>query len=388
MPIGPRIGLAVGWITLFVVGTDLFVVSPLLPLISADYAISPAQAGASVTIFAVTYMLSAPVLGHIADRIGRRRVLLCGLLAFAAANLMTALAGSFAWLLAARLVAGATAAGIAPSLYALVGSAAPVKRRATWLAVAVSGLLIALSLGAPIGALIGASFGWQAVFAALAVLSVGLAAANLRAWPRDKRTMPTAASYPSPLSATTLVQRLMPTVVWSTALYGMYTYLGTGLAASGYGTAEIARVIGFYGCGALAGTFAGGRLADRFGARFATGASLAGLGACFLALPVALHAGILVDLAFGLTSAVAQLFFPAQQAGLADDFPAQRATVLAWNNSALFLGISLGSVVGGQAIALGQFEASLAVGAVIAFAGWLINAAVAPRARPALAAPR
>ena len=71
-------------------------------------------------------------------------------------------------------------------------------------------------------------------------------------------------------------------------------------------------------------------------------------------------------------------FFPAQQAGLADDFPAQRATVLAWNNSALFLGIALGSLVGGQAIAHGGFTANLRISAAIAIAGWMINQAVVP----------
>jgi hypothetical protein len=55
--------LAVGWATMFVVGTDLFVVSPLLPLIAVDYQISPSLAGLSVTVFS-PYMVSAPLLGQ------------------------------------------------------------------------------------------------------------------------------------------------------------------------------------------------------------------------------------------------------------------------------------------------------------------------------------
>ena len=46
---------------MFVIGSDLFVVSPLLPLIAADYGIQPSRAGLSVTIFSVSYMLSAPL---------------------------------------------------------------------------------------------------------------------------------------------------------------------------------------------------------------------------------------------------------------------------------------------------------------------------------------
>jgi predicted MFS family arabinose efflux permease len=52
--------------------------------------------------------------------------------------------------------------------------------------------------------------------------------------------------------------------------------------------------------------------------------------------------------------------------------------VLAWNNSALFLGISLGSIVGGEVIALGSFGADLITSAGIALAGCIINAILVP----------
>jgi MFS transporter, DHA1 family, purine base/nucleoside efflux pump len=52
--------LAVAWVTMFLVGTELFVFSPLLPLLAADYHISTALAGLSVTIFSFTYMFGGP----------------------------------------------------------------------------------------------------------------------------------------------------------------------------------------------------------------------------------------------------------------------------------------------------------------------------------------
>jgi predicted MFS family arabinose efflux permease len=375
--IGPPARLAIGWFTMFVVGIDLFVVSPLLPLIAIDYQISPALAGLSVTVFSVTYMVSAPLLGHVADCIGRRRTLTCCLLAFAAANLATASAGSFAWLLAARLISGAAAAGVSPAIYALVGVGAPLGRRATWLALVTSGLLASLSLGAPIAGLAGAFLGWQSIFAALAALSLLLMWANCQVWPDDHGTQNVAAPL-FPLTAAIIAPRLAPMVMWSTALYGMYTYLGVGLTSSGFSTGQIAQVIMFYGCGAIGGILIGGRMVDRLGARLTSSIGFASLGICFLLLRLVLHAGMPVDFAFGVASAVAQLFFPAQQAGLATDFPASRATVLAWNNSALFLGISLGSLIGGQAILFGGFEVNLTISAAIAIAGFIINWAVIP----------
>src|SRR5262249_61221922 len=133
--------LAVAWFTMFVVGTDLFVVSPLLPLIAEQFALPPAAAGLSVTVFSATYVVVAPFLGQIADRIGRRRMLSCCLVGFAAANLMTAAAPSFAWLLAARIIAGAMTAGVSPSGYALVGDRAQPARRAARGAAGVSAVL-------------------------------------------------------------------------------------------------------------------------------------------------------------------------------------------------------------------------------------------------------
>ncbi|GHO88523.1 MFS transporter [Dictyobacter formicarum] len=98
--------LLIGWLTLFVIGTDLFVVSPLLPLVAGRYQISAGVAGWMVTAFSVMYMLAAPCCGLLADRLGRRSLLVAGLLGFAVANSLTGLASSFPWLLGSRLLAG------------------------------------------------------------------------------------------------------------------------------------------------------------------------------------------------------------------------------------------------------------------------------------------
>jgi predicted MFS family arabinose efflux permease len=364
--------LAIGWLTMFVIGSDLFVVSPLLPLIATDYASPPAQTGLSVTVFSLSYMLSAPILGHIADRIGHGRVLTYCLCAFASANVLTAAAGSLTWLLVARLCAGAAAAGVSPSVYALVGGSAPSDQRATRLSIAVSGLLMSLSFGAPIGELIGASFGWRVVFTGIAVLSLLLVLANNSVW-RGGLAAENSAGVSRQLTISAVIPRLIATVVWSTAVYAMYTYLGEGLTSFGYSTEDIAGVIAFYGCGAIAGVLVGGRMTDRLGPGLTSTIGLSGLCSCFLLLRLALDAGVLVDCIFGISSFVAQLFFPAQQVRLAQEFPGGRATILAWNNSALFLGISLGSLIGGQAIALAGFNVNLGISAVIAAVGLVFN---------------
>ncbi len=365
---------------MFLVGTELFVFSPLLPMLAADYEISTIMVGLSVTMFSLTYMVSAPLFGYLSDRVGRRRVLICSLLAFTAANALTAFAVNLPSLLAVRLFAGVAAAGVSPSIYALVGDAAPPGRRATWLALVVSGLLASLALGVPTGTLFGAIFGWPPVFIALAALGLALAFLNRQIWPCERSAPPLAEGVVAHrIAPAGLLPRLIPTVLWSTGLYSVYTYLGVGLVAAGFSTGRTTQAMLLYGCGAIAGAVIGGRVADRFGVKFTAGASFIGLSACLMLLRLAFDTGRLIEPVLGLSSAVAQFFFPAQQASLANDFPSRRGAALAWNNSALFCGISLGSLVGGGAIALGNFGTSLMVSAGITLIGCLVNAAVMPR---------
>nr|WP_307076219.1 MFS transporter [Streptomyces canus] len=119
-----------------------------------------------------TYLVTAPLLGRLADRLGRRRVLVVSLLLFTLANFATALAPNYPLLVVARVVAGAAAAGTGPTIYALCSATAPANRRATHLALVGSGLLSALWAGAPLGDVLGHHLGWQYVFAVLALAAV------------------------------------------------------------------------------------------------------------------------------------------------------------------------------------------------------------------------
>ncbi|WP_448027478.1 hypothetical protein [Brevibacillus borstelensis] len=58
------IWLFTGAATLFLVGTDVFIMSPLLPAISAEFGVTPAAAGWLVTVMAVMYACGSPWPGH------------------------------------------------------------------------------------------------------------------------------------------------------------------------------------------------------------------------------------------------------------------------------------------------------------------------------------
>jgi predicted MFS family arabinose efflux permease len=137
----------------------------------------------------------------------------------------------------------------------------------------------------------------------------------------------------------------------------MYTYLGAGLSDLGYAPQQIAEVVFIYGIAACIGALIGGRVADRLGPYVAVRVSLAALCVAFAVLQLSTRLGPFIGVAVALTSLAAQTFFPAQQALLISAFNERSPAALSWNNSALFLGMTLGSLLGGQVLGAGGFTA-------------------------------
>ncbi|MPS50066.1 MFS transporter [Alcaligenaceae bacterium SAGV3] len=94
----------------FAVGTDAFIVSGFLPSIAQSLQASNSVTGLSVTVFAATYALLAPVLATATAPWPRKRVLVGALVVLAVANLLSALAPDIGTLLASRALAAVGAA--------------------------------------------------------------------------------------------------------------------------------------------------------------------------------------------------------------------------------------------------------------------------------------
>jgi predicted MFS family arabinose efflux permease len=136
-----------------------------------------------------------------------------------------------------------------------------------------------------------------------------MAALNYWVWPCGRADAGAEVLQFDPLAVASLTRRLVPVIVWGTGLYGVYTYLGTGLVGFGLSKSQIARAVVVYGVGAIAGALIGGRLADRLGAKYTAGVSLAALSICFSLLLVVLRTGVFVDLVVGLSAVVAVILF-------------------------------------------------------------------------------
>ncbi|MFI0810685.1 MFS transporter [Streptomyces echinatus] len=374
--------VALAWLTQFLVGTDLFVVAPLLPHIAASFGVSTAGSGLLVTAFSIAYVVASPFAGRVSDRRDRATVLVVALVLFSAANVGTALAPHFGVLLVARVVAGAAAAGTGPTVYALVSTRARPQARAQVLAVVGSGLLTALWVGAPAGSLLGRYVGWQAAFVILAAGTFLLALPHAFVWrARPVPPAPAAVAPDAPRRAGrpgtgVAVSAVAVTALWAFSVYSLYTFLAVALHSDGRATA-VTWLLVVYGVGAVVGGQVGGRFADRADAVRVTRSALALTAALEAVVAVAFPVTWALACALGLFAPAAYAFFPAQQRHLVDMFPERATAMLSWNNSALFVGLSLAGAAGGQIVHALGYPALLYIGAAVA-----VPACLVARGRP------
>ncbi|MEU9452663.1 MFS transporter [Streptomyces sp. NPDC048277] len=131
--------------------------------------------GGLLALYDGAEVILKPVFGSLADRIGARPVLLGGLVAFAAASALYAVADRPGWLWAARLGQGAAASAFSPSASALVARINPAARRGR----AFGSYGFYKSVGYTLGPLLGGVLVWggglRLLFAVLAVLGVAVA---------------------------------------------------------------------------------------------------------------------------------------------------------------------------------------------------------------------
>jgi DHA2 family multidrug resistance protein-like MFS transporter len=159
------IGLAVIALPCMLYSMDLTVLNLAVPKLSAALKPSSAELLWIVDIYGFLVAGSLITMGTLGDRIGRRRLLLIGAVAFGAASVLAAFSTTPAMLIAARALLGVAGATLAPSTLSLIRNMFHDAHQRT---VAVSVWIMSYSAGAAIGPLVGGVlleyFWWGSVF--------------------------------------------------------------------------------------------------------------------------------------------------------------------------------------------------------------------------------
>jgi len=239
---------------------------------------------------ALAQFLLAPFMGALADRFGRRWIVLFAVSGLAITNLAFLVARSTETYIVLRFLQGAFSVGMLPAAMAMVADLVPEQKRTRWVGVIMSGYAVGFTFGPVIGGLLFEHWGDLTPFGVAALLDL---LALLVAWVRIPETRETANRHiwqretgrelTSPPVAVTGQQELAallprPPFFFVTllmldfiAVFGMafiepqmvfYFYHALSLTTAQYGL-----MMGGYGVAMLVGEVALGRLGDHFGRR-------------------------------------------------------------------------------------------------------------------------
>jgi EmrB/QacA subfamily drug resistance transporter len=170
------LALAVLCVSLLIVNLDNTVLNVALPTLVRDLHATSSQLQWIVDSYALVFAGLLLVAGSLADRVGRKRTFLAGLVAFAGGSAWAAFSGSVAVLIAARASMGIGAALMMPSTLSIITDVfrdARERQRAIGFWAGTSG--VGFALGPIIGGLLLARFWWGSVF----LINVPIAAAGL-----------------------------------------------------------------------------------------------------------------------------------------------------------------------------------------------------------------
>jgi MFS transporter, Spinster family, sphingosine-1-phosphate transporter len=135
--------------------------------------------------FFVTYMVSAPVLGFLADRISRWVIVGIAVILWSLASGASGLAATFGILFATRIFVGIGEGGYGPAAPTILSDLFPIETRGRIMAIFCAAIPVGSALGYVIGGLIGVNLGWRWAF--YLVTPPGLVLGLLCFWQRDPR---------------------------------------------------------------------------------------------------------------------------------------------------------------------------------------------------------
>lgn len=346
----------------FAIGTGSFVFAGLLEGVAAELGVSVATAGHLVTVFAVTYAVSSPVLVTLTGRVERKRLLVAAMAVFVAGNLASVVAPTFGSLLASRVVAAFGAAVFTPTAAATASTIAPPEARGRALSVVTGGLTVAFVVGIPLGSLIGTYSGWRMTFVMVGLIGL-VAAVGVRFLLPEIESPPVVGfrERVDTLRQPAVVAALTLTAFALMGGFVVFTYISPLLARiTGFGGAGVSGMLFLFGIAALVGNSLGGYGADHVGYGRLMAAVVVSLTISLVAFSFLVPFSGSAGAVFGVSAALVGwgiagfAVVPLQQYRVVQLAPYTRNVALSLNASAIYLGQGVGAGLGALALELGS----------------------------------
>jgi predicted MFS family arabinose efflux permease len=357
------------------------VVDSLLDVIAQDFGVGVPSVALILAAFTIPYGLCQLGVGPLADQVGKARVLIGALLAYAVATAGCAAAPDLRMLILLRAASGGASAGLIPVCLAYIADATPYASRQVTLSRFLAGVVAAQIIAGPIGGVFGEFVTWRGVFlvlAAAALVLAGTVLLLLRRLPPSPRVAVPHGSYAAllqPGPATLLLLTAVDGVVFTGTVPFIAPFLHEQFALP---YAGVGLVLACFGLGTFAYIRTAPWLIPRLGepglvlAGGVVGALGMGLAARGTAWPVYVPAEALVGLGYFMLHSVLQ-------ARATEMLPGARGTATSGFAFMLFMGQAAGALLGAGGLHLAGYRALFALdaGAVLALGvalGWLLRA--------------
>jgi MFS family permease len=345
--------------------TSFVMILPLFARRFSEIGAGVEALGASAMASALASTLAAPFMGALADRFGRRPLVLGSLAAYVLAFSGYLLASSASAFILLRALAGAFTAGLVPAVLGIVADLAPTERRAQWIGIVNGGASIGWIAGPLLGGVLydhwgyGVPFVVATIMAGVTFLTALLAVPETRTEPGRLAVKEAAGekhfrpgdlqsslrtfrkSIPKSLSTFIILLSIFFAVLFAWAFieprFMFYAYDDLRWSSSMLGL-----VMSTYGVAMTLGEFSLSRLSDRLGRKPVIVLGLALFAAQFVGLAFSRNY-ILIAAAFVIAGLGNALFDPALSASILDIAPSgHQARILGLKSTAGSLGNILG----------------------------------------------
>ncbi|MGB8265600.1 MAG: MFS transporter [Candidatus Velthaea sp.] len=363
---------------------DMYATQPLLPELRHEFAASEAAVALTISALTLACALAAPFAGPLADRLGRKRVIVVSIVVLGAVTLGAASATTLPALVAWRFAQGLVMPGIFATTLAYIAEEFPRGVGGRAVGAYIGGNVFGGFFGRYASALVAEHFHWQSAFVLLGCLNFAGALLVWGALPRA-RNFRRSASLRASLAAVGGFLRdpvlIAIFVVGGSVLFTLvaaFTFATFYLAGPPFdlSTAALGNVFAVYLLGAVA-TPLSGRLIDRFGHRnalfIALATSAAGLAITLLPSLAGVVAGLaLMSTGVFCAQAASQGFIGVYVGG-------SRSTAAALYLTVYYTGGGLGAIVPAYAWTHGGWGATVAEIAGVQVFAALLTAFVWPR---------
>lgn len=362
------LALAVGG---FAIGTTEFVTMGLLPQIADGVDVSIPVAGQVISAYALGVVVGAPLIAVFGAKLPRRALLVWLMVAYAAFNLLSAVATSFGVLFVARFLDGMPHGAYFGVASLVAASMAAPEHRGRAVASVMLGLSVANVVGVPAATWLGQQLGWRAAYvaaASIALLTIVMILAFVPSCPGNP-----AATGRRELQFFRNGQAMLTLLAGAVGFGGMfavYSYIAPIVTdVGGLPESAVPVFTAVFGVGMVAGTWLAGRLGDWSVFRTLIGS---GIGSGFVMLLVWVLApyGWWLAVPIFLVTAVGSVLVINLQLRLMAVSGEAQTLGAAMNHASLNLANALGAWLGGLVIAAGYgYRSPALVGAALSVLG-------------------